>query len=103
MRISAYALTAAWLCAIFNIIPLLGILGLYSLYLLHSGLAALMRLAADRTLIYTLVVVVCIMVIWFVIVGILAAIFGFGMTVQCMTLLRVILSENRFAFFGIMR
>src|SRR5450631_2444544 len=42
MRVSAYAPTAAWLCGIFNLIPMLsilGLLGLYSLYLLHTGLA----------------------------------------------------------------
>jgi hypothetical protein len=84
MRVSAYAPTAAWLCGIFNIIPLLGILGilgLYSLYLLHTGLGALMRPATDKALIYTVAVVVCMIVIWFVIVGILAAIFGLGMMI----------------------
>ncbi len=82
MRVSAYAPTAAWLAGVFNIIPMLGILGLlglYSLYLLHTGLAALMRPAPDKALIYTIVVIVSIIVIWFVIVGVLAAIFGFGM------------------------
>ena len=81
MRVSAYAPTAAWIAGVFNIIPLLGILGLlglYSLYLLHTGIAALMRPAPDKALIDTIAVIVCIIVIWFVIVGILAAIFGFG-------------------------
>ena len=85
MRVSAYAPTAAWLCGIFNLIPMLsilGLLGLYSLYLLHTGLTALMRPAADKALFYTIAVVVCMVVIWFVIVGILAAIFGFGMMMQ---------------------
>jgi hypothetical protein len=84
MRVSAYAPTAAWLCGIFNLIPMLsilGLLGLYSLYLLHTGLAALMRPAADKALFYTIAVVVCMVVIWFVIVGILAALFGFGMMI----------------------
>ena len=36
----------------------LGILGLYSLYLLHTGIAALMKPPADKALIYTIVVVV---------------------------------------------
>jgi hypothetical protein len=84
MRVSAYAPTAAWIAGVFNIIPLLGILGLlglYSLYLLHTGIAALMRPAPDKALIYTIAVIVCIIVIWFVIVGILAAIFGFGMMI----------------------
>ena len=82
MRVSAYAPTAAWLAGVFNIIPLLGILGilgLYSLYLLHTGIAALMKPPADKAVIYTIAVVVCVIVIWFVFVGVLAAIFGFGM------------------------
>jgi hypothetical protein len=49
--------------------------------LLHTGIAALMRPAPDKALIYTIAVIVCIIVIWFVIVGILAAIFGFGMMI----------------------
>jgi hypothetical protein len=82
MRVSAYAPTAAWLAGVFHIIPLLGILGLlglYSFYLLHTGLAALMRPAPDKALVYTISVIVCIIVIWIVIVGLFAAIFGFGM------------------------
>jgi hypothetical protein len=82
MRVSAYAPTAAWLAGVFNIIPFLGILGLlglYSLYLLHTGLAALMRPAPDKALIYTIAVIVCIIVLWFIVVGLFAAIFGFGM------------------------
>lgn len=82
MRVSAFAPTAAWLAGVFNIIPLLGILGLlglYSIYLLHTGIAALMKPPSDKAVIYTIVVIVCVIVIWFVIVGVLGAIFGFGM------------------------
>jgi hypothetical protein len=81
MRVSAYAPTAAWLAGVFNIIPMLGILGLlglYSFYLLHTGLAALMRPAPDKAIVYTIAVIVSIIVFWFVTVGLLAAIFGFG-------------------------
>jgi hypothetical protein len=82
MRVSAYAPTAAWLAGVFNIIPFLGILGLlglYSFYLLHTGLAALMRPAPDKAVIYTIAVVVCIIVFWIVAVGLFASVFGFGM------------------------
>ena len=44
MKVAAYAPTAAWLAGIFGLIPLSGflsLLGLYSLYLLHTGIAAL--------------------------------------------------------------
>jgi hypothetical protein len=82
MRVSAYAPTAAWLTGIFNIIPLLGILsilGLYSLYLLHTGIVALMRPAPDRAVIYTIAVILCAIIIWFIILAIPAALFGVGM------------------------
>jgi Yip1 domain len=82
MRVSAYAPTAAWLAGVFNIIPflgILGILGLYSIYSLHTGIAALMKPPADKAVIYTIAVIVCVIVIWFVIIGVLGAIFGFGM------------------------
>ncbi len=82
MRVSAYAPTAAWIAGVFNIIPLLSILsllGLYSLYLMHTGLVALMRPAAEKAVIYTIAVIVCVIVIWFVIVGVPAMLFGIGL------------------------
>jgi len=82
MKVSAYAPTAAWLAGVFSIIPalsFLGLLGLYSLYLLHTGIAALMKPAAGKEIIYTIAVIVCIIVLWVVIFGIVGAIFGIGM------------------------
>jgi hypothetical protein len=82
MKVAAYAPTAAWVAGVFNIIPflgILGILGLYSLYLLHIGLAALMKPPADKALIFTIAVIVCVIVVWFVVFGILGALFGLGM------------------------
>jgi hypothetical protein len=81
MRVSAYAPTAAWLAGVFNLIPFLGflgILGLYSLYLLHTGIGALMKPPADKAVIYTIAVIVCIVVMWMVVVFVLATILGFG-------------------------
>jgi len=68
MKVSAYAPTAAWVVGVFNLIPplaILGILGLYSLYLLYTGIAALMKPPADKAIIYTIAVVVCVIVVWF--------------------------------------
>lgn len=82
MRISAYAPTAAWLAGVFNLIPFLGILslvGLYSLYLLHTGIATLMRPPAEKALMYTIAAIVCMILVWIVIVSIPAMIFGVGM------------------------
>jgi hypothetical protein len=81
MKVSAYAPTAAWIVGVFNIIPalaILSILGLYSLYLLHTGIAALIKPPASKALVYTIAVVVCVIVIWIVIFGALAALFGIG-------------------------
>ena len=82
MKVSAYAPTAAWVVGIFNLIPFLGILallGLYSIYLLHTGIAALMRPPADKALIYTIAVIVCVFVLYMVVFGIIGALFGIGM------------------------
>jgi hypothetical protein len=79
MRVSSYAPTAAWVVGVFHLIPLLGvlaILGLYSLYLLHTGIAALMRPPADKALVYTIVTIVCMIVIWIVIAAIPALLIG---------------------------
>src|SRR5262249_52561103 len=74
MRVSAYAPTAAWVAGVLNLIPILSalaILGaLYTLYLLHTGLVALMKPAADKALIYTIAVVVCAVVVWIIIFGV---------------------------------
>jgi hypothetical protein len=54
MRVSAYSPTAAWVAGVFNIIPalsFLGILGLYSLFLLYAGIAAVMKPPADKALV----------------------------------------------------
>lgn len=82
MKISAYAPTAAWVAGVFKIIPalaFLGILGLYSLYLLYTGITALMKPAADKAVIYTIAVIVCVIVIWTIVFAIPAALFGVGM------------------------
>ena len=79
MRVSAYAPTAAWIAGVFNIIPalaFLGILGLYSLYLLHTGIVALMKPAPDKAVLYTIAVIVCAIIVWIVIFGITALLFG---------------------------
>jgi type III secretory pathway component EscS len=74
LKVAAYSSTAAWLAGGFAIIPalaILGILGLYSLYLLYLGLPALMKSPQDRSLSYTIVVVVAAIVI-FAVIGLCA-------------------------------
>jgi hypothetical protein len=79
MRVSAYAPTAAWVVGVFHIIPILGvlaILGLYSFYLLHTGIVALMRPPGDKAVLYTISAVVCVIVLWGIIIWIPVMIFG---------------------------
>jgi hypothetical protein len=82
MRVSAYAPTAAWVAGVFNLIPFLGflaILGLYSIYLLHTGIAELMRPSPGKAIIYTVAVIVAVFVIYLVLFSIVGALFGVGM------------------------
>lgn len=77
MRVASYAPTALWLVGVFALIPFLGgflaILGLYSIYLLHTGIVALMRPPTNKAVIYTIAVIVC---LWFVLAVIMAALVG---------------------------
>jgi hypothetical protein len=69
-KVAAYSWTAAWLAAIFQIIPALAILaivGLYSLYLMFTGLPRLMRVSEDKAIAYTGVVILLAIILWIVI------------------------------------
>jgi hypothetical protein len=69
-KVAAYSSTAAWLAGIFQIIPMLAflaIVGLYGLYLLYLGLPRLMRVAEDKAIGYTLVVIVVQIVLYVVV------------------------------------
>ncbi|MEW4468858.1 Yip1 family protein [Parasphingorhabdus sp. JC815] len=60
-KLAAYSATAAWVAAIFQLIPGLGmlaILGLYGLYLLYLGIPVMMKAPEDKATIYTVVIVV---------------------------------------------
>ncbi|HEV7661132.1 MAG TPA: Yip1 family protein [Allosphingosinicella sp.] len=77
-KVAAYSGTAGWVAAILYIIPMLGIVALlgslYGLYLLFLGLPRLMRVAQDKAVGYTLVVIliqVVLYVVVTVVVGIL--------------------------------
>ncbi len=76
IKVFAYSSTAAWVAAIFNIIPALAILGviggLYSLYLLFIGLPMLMKAPPDKGTTYTVVVIIVVIIVYFI-VGALAA------------------------------
>ena len=60
-------MTPAWLGGVFNLIPLLAILGLvasaWSIYLLYLGLPAIMGNPKEKSMPYTVLTVVCALVI----------------------------------------
>jgi len=74
LKVAIYSSTASWLAGIFTIIPalaILGLVGLYSLYLLYSGLPVLMKSPKDKAMGYTVVTIICAIVLYFVL-GIVA-------------------------------
>ncbi|MCW2381660.1 hypothetical protein M2338_001225 [Sphingobium sp. B2D3B] len=83
-KLVAYSMTASWLAGIFSIVPslsFLGILGLYSFYLFYVGAAPLMKVPPEKALTYTIVTVLCVLVIYIVIGAITATVgrtFGFS-------------------------
>jgi Yip1-like protein len=82
LKVVAYSYTASWIGGIFSLIPALSVIGilfgLYSLYLLYLGLPVLMKSPPDKAVGYTVVVVVCTIVVTWVIFFAVAAL-GFGM------------------------
>jgi Yip1 domain len=75
LKVAAYSSTASWIAGVFAILPalaVLSILGLYSLYLLYLGLPSLMKAPQEKAMGYTVVVVVCAIVL-FILVGAVAA------------------------------
>ncbi len=79
LKVAVYAPTAAWVAAIFDVNPpmaFLSLMGLYSFYLLYTGLAALMKPPAGRLLVYTVAVVACMAVVWLIVLGVAAKLLG---------------------------
>jgi hypothetical protein len=69
-KLAAYSYTAGWLSGIFVVIPtlsILSILGLYSLYLLYTGIPVLMKAPKEKSLGYTVAVVIAAVIIFIVI------------------------------------
>ena len=84
-KVAIYSSTAAWVAAIFGIVPalsILSILGLYGLYLLYLGLPKLMKAPQDKALAYTAVSVVAYIVIFLVIGAVTGAITAASMGVM---------------------
>lgn len=82
LKLAVYSYTPAWIAGVLQIVPLLGIFAifaaLYGLYLLYLGLSRLMKVAEDKAIAYTAVVVVCAIVLSVIITVIGGTIAGAG-------------------------
>jgi hypothetical protein len=82
LKVVAYSYTASWVGGILSLIPAISVIGLlfglYSLYLLYLGLPVLMKSPPDKAVGYTVVVVICTIIVTWVIFFAVAAL-GFGM------------------------
>ena len=80
LKLVVYSYTPAWLAGVFLLIPSLGflaILGLYGLYLLWSGIPPLMKAPQEKSIVYTLAIIVCAIVIGLIVGLVQAAIMPF--------------------------
>jgi hypothetical protein len=76
-KVAAYSGTAAWVAGVFQLIPalaLLGLLGLYSFYLMFRGLPVLMKAPQEKALVYTAASAAAAIVVWFVVGSIAASV-----------------------------
>jgi hypothetical protein len=79
LKVTVYSATPSWLVGVFLLIPALGflrILGLYSLYLLYLGLPPLMKTPPEKAIWYTIVSIVCTIIVWIVLISVITAVLG---------------------------
>ncbi len=80
LKVAAYACTATWVGGVFSLMPALAVFGLlaglYSLYLLYTGLPVIMKSSPDRSLAYTVSVVLVGIVVGFLLTAVFAAVGG---------------------------
>jgi hypothetical protein len=77
LKLTVYSQTPVWLVGVFQLIPalsFLGLLGLYGLYLLWLGLPVLMKTPPEKSIWYTITIVVVAIVVMIVILAVLALI-----------------------------
>jgi hypothetical protein len=82
LKLTAYSFTALWVAQIALLIPVAGaliaLIGLvYSLYLFFLGVPVLGKSAAEKAIPFTIVVIVCAIVVMYLI-GLIARTLGFG-------------------------
>ena len=85
LKLVAYAYTAAWVAGIFRLIPVVGgIIGLlaaiYSIYTFYLGVSPVKKSSADKAVGYTIVVLICnILLFWVLGLVLLPMVLGGGM------------------------
>jgi hypothetical protein len=84
LKLVAYSYTAAWIAGIFLLIPVLGgvialLAGLYSLYTFYLGVPVLKKCPQDKAIVYTIVVVICALLLgWVLAAFLLSLVIGGG-------------------------
>jgi hypothetical protein len=81
-KVAVYSYTAGWIGAVFAIIPWIGwliglVIALYGIYLLYLGLPRLMKNPDDKSVVYTLVVIVVAIIVG-IIIGIIGGVITAG-------------------------
>jgi hypothetical protein len=82
LKVAVYSFTPVWVAGVLQILTALAILGIvlgfYGLYLLYLGLPVLMKSPREKSLGYTVVIVICTIVIWFAMTLVAGALVGVG-------------------------
>ena len=82
-KVAVYSYTPAWVAGALQVLPMLGTLavlgGLYGLYLLYLGLPRLMKSPEDKAVGYTVVVVICAIVLSIAITAVGGLFLGAGL------------------------
>jgi hypothetical protein len=83
LKVAVYSYTPAWIAGAFQILPWVGwvlalVISLYGIYLLYTGLPVLMKSPEDKSIGYTIVVIICAIVLSIIITTTSAFIFGAG-------------------------
>jgi hypothetical protein len=85
LKLVAYAYTAAWVAGIFRLIPVVGgivglIAGIYSIYTFYLGVSPVKKSPADKAVGYTIVVLICnLLLFWVLGLVLLPMVLGGGM------------------------
>lgn len=78
LKLVAYSYTAAWVAGIFQIIPVLGgviglIAAIYSWYTFYLGVSVMKKCPQEKAVGYTVVVVICGILLGFVLAGVIVS------------------------------